>query len=275
VLAALDSQRFHRLNRYAWEGAFFLAVLIAAMAVVHRALREEADLRRRQEHFLAAVSHELKSPLASLRLSTETLSLRDPPPAKRGELVNRLLTDLGRLERMISNILDTSRLSSGQTKSVPSPLSLAEEVSAAVDEVREHAAECETTLATDVPDNLRIEADPEGVRTVLRNLLHNAIKATCGGGNVTVRAAALDGYVRLEVKDDGVGFPPGEASRLFEKFYRVEGDGRARMSGTGIGLYLVWRCAELDGASVDAKSGGSGRGAVFTVAWPMRTEAAS
>ena len=86
ALAQLDAERFHRLNRYAWEGAFFLAVLLAAMAVVYAALRRENLLRGRQEEFLAAASHELKSPLASLRLSVETIAMRDPPAPRRERL---------------------------------------------------------------------------------------------------------------------------------------------------------------------------------------------
>jgi signal transduction histidine kinase len=269
LVAQLDAERFHRLNRYAWEGAFFLGVLIAAMAVVYQALRDEAELRRRQENFLAAVSHELKSPLASLQLSVETLSLRDPPAERRAELIRRLLGDLARLERMIANILDTSRVSAAEVRTAPERMVLAEEVAAVFDEAREHAAEQQARLRAEVPAELLICADPEGVRTVLRNLVHNAIKATAGGGEVSVSAAGVDGRVRLEVRDDGVGFAPHEADRVFEKFYRIEGEGRARSGGgTGLGLYLVWRFVQLDGGSVRAESSGPGRGATFTVSWP-------
>lgn len=267
VLARLESARARRLNRYAWEGAFFLAVLLAAMAVVYRTLREQARLRHRQEDFLAAVSHELQSPLASVRLSVETLALRDPPAQRRAELVQRLLADLGRLQRMIANILDASRLAATETSSAPERVPLAEAVRAVVDELREQAAEQDVTLHTDVPDALAVWADPEGVRTVLRNLLHNGIRAAGGGQRVTVRASEADAVVRLEVRDDGAGFPPHEAARLFEKFYRVDGGSPARGSGTGLGLYLVSRYVELDGGHVTAESAGPGGGARFIVTW--------
>ncbi len=272
VLAQMHAERFHRLNRYAWEGAFFLAVLLASMAVVYRAVREEDDLRRRQEQFLAQVSHELKSPLASLRLSAETLSLRDPPAERRAELVQRLLADLGRLQRMIANLLDTSRLASPEMGSVAERVVLADEVSAVVAELRDLALEGATQVVADVPGELVVLADPEGVRTVLRNLLHNAIKATSGGGAVAVQANRHDGVVRLDVRDDGIGFPPNEAKKVFEKFYRVEGDPRTRPGGTGLGLYLVRRCVQLDGGTVTAESEGPGRGARFTVTWRTATE---
>lgn len=271
VLAGLQSDRYHRLNRYAWEGAFFLAVLLAAMAVVHRAVREEAKLRQRQENFLAAVSHELTSPLASLRLSAETLAMRDPPALRRAELVQRLLADLGRLQRMIVNILDTSRLSATEARTSPERVALSTVVSSVVEELRDAAAESEVRLSTNVPSSIVVWADPEGVRTVVRNLLHNAIRAASGGRQVDVLATDGNGHVRLEVHDDGVGFPPLEAAHLFKKFYRVNG-GRARSSGTGLGLYLVWRCVNLDGGRVTGESAGPGRGACFTVIWPAATE---
>lgn len=271
ALERLESDRFHRLNRYAWEGAFFLTVLLAAMAVVYRAVREEAELRRRQDNFLAAVSHELKSPLASLRLSAETLAMRDPPADRRAELVRRQLADLDRLQRMIANILDTSRLSAGEILAVPERVPLSDVMSAVVDELRDHAATSGAQLRVHVPTSLVVWADPSGVRTVVRNLLHNGIRAASGGGTVDVRATGENGHVRLEVRDDGVGFPPHEAARLFEKFYRVQ-DGGARAGGTGLGLYLVWRYVTLDGGRVTGSSAGPGQGACFTVTWRAAQE---
>jgi len=85
---------------------------------------------------------------------------------------------------------------------------------------------------------------------------------------VTVTSAPMNGRIRLEVRDNGIGFPPNEASQLFEKFYRVPDEGRERLPGTGLGLYLVRRCAELNGGSVAAVSAGPNKGAVFMVDWP-------
>lgn len=267
ALEQLERDRWHRLNRYAWEGAFFLAVLLAAMGVVYKALREEAELRRRQEQFLAAVSHEFKSPLASLRLSVETLSMRDPAPAERTELVRRILVELGRLDRMVANTLDTSRLASGGSAS-PERVTLADVTDEMLDELREFAHECGVHVVPAVDPALTVLADRDGVRTVVRNLVHNAIKASPRGGEVQVRGSAEGSEAVLEVRDNGVGFPPREAARLFEQFYRVEGDGRGRMQGTGLGLYLVERLATSAGGQVKAESAGTGEGATFTVRWP-------
>lgn len=268
VLVQLDAEQWHRLNRYWWEGAFFLVVLLGAMVVVYRALRDQAELHRRQEGFLATVSHELKSPLASMRLSAETLSLRDPPAQRRAELVERLLQDLARLERLIGNLLDTSRLSEPTIRTSPEALVVGEEVNAAVQEMAVQAAEHNTTVTTDIPEALAIYADRDAVRTVLRNLLHNAVRATAGG-SVVVSARVADGCAHVEVRDNGAGFDPALASRLFGKFYRPTGADRSQRGGTGLGLYLVRRYVELDGGTVGASSNGPGHGACFTVDWPL------
>lgn len=271
ALARLDADRFHRLNRYTWEGAFFLTVMFGAMAMVYMAMREEGALRRQQELFLAASTHELKSPLASMRLSAETLALRDPPPPRRSELVQRLLADLGRLDRTIANILDATRLSGGSVRSARETVHLGSEVQSAVRGLAPVAAEQGIAIAVDVADDLSIAADREGVQTIVRNLVDNAMKASRGlasGATIGVTGVAVNGTVRLDVRDGGIGFSPSEAGGLFTKFHRIENAGHERLPGTGLGLYLVRRCAELDGGSVEASSDGPGCGARFTVRWP-------
>lgn len=269
MLAQLDADRFHRMNRYAWEGTFFLLVLVAAMGVVYAALREEHALRRQQADFLAAASHELKSPLASLRLSAETLAMRDPAPPRRAELVGRLLSDIGRLDQMIANVLDASRLSRDHVRTTRERLALESVVVSVADELRPLADDCGVTVRVDVGAGLTIDADREGVRTIARNLIHNGIKAArASGGTVTVCARADAGRVTVRVEDDGIGFAPGESRGLFQKFHRIEANGHERLPGTGLGLFLVRRCAEIDGAEVSAESEGPGRGARFEVRWP-------
>jgi signal transduction histidine kinase len=269
MLAQLDTDRFHRLNRYAWEGTFFLAVLIGAMGVVYAALREEHSLRRQQDDFLAAASHEFKSPLASLRLSAETVALRDPAPARRAELVQRLLSDIGRLDQLIANVLDASRLSRDHVRASRERVDLAPLVASVADELRPLADDCAVNVRVDIGSGLCVDADPDGVRTIARNLIHNGIKAArSNSGTVNVRAGRDAKRVTIRVEDDGIGFAPDESRGLFQKFHRIEANGQERLPGTGLGLFLVRRCAEIDGAEVSASSDGPGRGARFEVRWP-------
>ena len=262
--------RSSHLNQYRWEGGFFLAVLAAGVLVLWGVLRREADLLSRQQNFLAAVSHELRSPLASLRLTTETLLLRDLAAADRRELLDRNLEDLRRLERMIGNLLETNRLEQAKVEPRREPVDLAEAVSLAFAELghRNDGGE-DLRIEVRIEDGLDLRADPVGLGTVLRNLIGNAIEsAQAAGTRVEVVARRLGSTVQLEVLDDGVGFAPADGRRLFEKFYRPGSELRRDKKGSGLGLYLVRSFVTLEGGEVEASSEGPGRGATFRVTWP-------
>ncbi|HVY66987.1 MAG TPA: HAMP domain-containing sensor histidine kinase [Gammaproteobacteria bacterium] len=261
-----------RVNRVLWEGGFFLLVLIGGMAVLTRAIRHDAELRRRQQNFLAAVSHEFKSPLASIQLAAETLVLRSRE-ADSQRLGRRILEDGERLLRMVDNLLDTTRLEEGRQKLVPQPTNVQAAATAAIAEVAERARLRDIAVTLDAPSDLTLDIDPAVLATALRNLLDNAVKA-CVAGNghaVTVRAAR-DGGVTIAVSDDGLGFPPEEAAMIFEKFHRVGDELRRTMPGTGLGLYIVKRLIELSGGTIEAQSLGSGEGATVTLRWPEKTQ---
>ena len=274
ALAELERAHARRLRQYAWEGGFFLLVLAACMAVIARTLREESRLRRRQQNFIASVTHELKSPLASLQLAAETIALRRPEGDALQRLVTRMRGDVRRLESMVAKILDTASLEAGRLELKRERLELARVVAEIADEFEDRARERGVEIARRVPLGLVVAADAVAARTVLRNLVDNALRATtaAGGGTITLAAREAGEQVELEVADSGVGFDPAEAPRLFEKFYRP-GDELLRTSrGTGLGLYLVRRLVELERGRVSAASDGPGRGARFTVAWPRAGE---
>jgi signal transduction histidine kinase len=270
ALLAMAEARRSRLSRYGWEGTFFLVVLLACMAVVWRTLREEAALHRRQENFIAAVSHEFKSPLASLQLSVDTIGMRHPEPARLTELTERMNADLARLESLVSEVLDTASLEAGRRALTKEEVALAAAAREVAEGLAERAAGAGVKIAVEVAEGLMVHADRIAVRTVLRNLLDNALTATAaaGGGRIELSAESHGREVRLRVVDTGVGFPPEEAANLFLKFYRVGDELRRNGSGTGLGLYIVSRLMELERGRVQAESAGPGHGAAFTVAWP-------
>lgn len=268
-LEALAADADSRINRYTWEGGFFLLVLLGGMTVLTRTIRYDAQLRTRQQNFLAAVSHELKSPLASIRLAAETL-IRRSGHDHTERLARRMLEDGERLLRMVENLLDTTRLEDGRIELKDEALDLSSAVTAEVARYLEPARSHGIGIHVDVSDDLRIAADPVAIETVLRNLLDNAIKACVAGQgkNVWVDAQADESVVRINVRDDGSGFSPEDAAMIFEKFYRLGDEMRRSTPGTGLGLYLVRGLAELSGARVSAASEGPGLGATVTVEWP-------
>ena len=271
ALAALADERSGRINRFMWEGGFFLAVLLGGMAVLTRTIRHDAELRRRQQNFLAAVSHEFKSPLASIQLASETLVMR----SREGDtqrLGRRILEDCERLLRMVDNLLDATRLEEGRHALAPTDLGLRSAAETAIAEVSERARLSSVTIALEVPGHLRLTIDPGLLETVLRNLLDNALKACVAGGGhaIALRGARSARGVELAVADDGIGFPPEDAAMIFEKFYRVGDELRRSMPGTGLGLYIVKRLVEQSGGTIAAQSAGPKRGATVTIRWPER-----
>jgi signal transduction histidine kinase len=274
VVEAFSEERFGRINRYAWEGGFFLLVLAAGVTVLTRAMRQDTALRRRQQNFVAAVSHELKSPVASMRLAAETLLYRDPPADGRRRIVGRLVQDIDRLETMVANILDTARIEEGELVLAPQRLSLVEVSTSVVEELRPRAEESGIALSSEGDPEVEIEIDEVALRSVLRNLIDNAIKASESqtGGRISVDVAREDGKARLDVSDDGIGFPPEQAEVLFEKFYRPGDEMQRPSRGSGLGLYLVRRFVELHRGEIHASSPGPGRGATFTIRWPLAGE---
>ncbi|MEL7059292.1 MAG: HAMP domain-containing sensor histidine kinase [Acidobacteriota bacterium] len=267
ALEKLEEERRAHISQYAWEGLFFLAVILAGMAVILRAVRREAQLRRWQTNFLSAVSHELKSPLASLQLAAETLEFRQADSHHRRRLVLRMLADVRRLNTTVTNVLDTDRLDRGALNSQSVQLVLADAVADAVAEQELRIDARDVEIEIDVGTEAMILADPVGVQTVLRNLLDNALKATEVGGRIILGARSDAHRVQLEIQDDGVGFPSGEAERLFEKFFRVGDELRRTQPGSGLGLYLARHLVELDGGSLTASSDGVGHGARFLATW--------
>lgn len=273
--AELADDLASRRRRYFWEGGFFVVVLGATVALIGVTLRQRTELLRRQQNFLAAVSHELKSPLASLKLSAETLILRDPDVDGRRKLADRMVQSIERLNTMVSNLLNAARLDKGQVQLEPERLVLAELAARTTAPLLELGAPSGATLEVDVPADLVVHADPTATQLVLVNLVDNALKSVrAQGGGVVRLSACRDGqHVKLTVADDGLGFEPAEAERLFDEFYRAGSELRRRTKGVGLGLHIARSFVALDGGTIRAHSDGPGAGATFTVWWPAVEEA--
>lgn len=268
---ALLNEAHRRINQYAWEGAFFLLALGACIFVIARALRAEARVIQEQDNFLALVSHQFKTPLASLQLSLETMAMRTLSPEQARTLIDRMLSDLGRMEAMVTQILESVRLERGRVDLRREPLDLGGAVTRVVAQFEERARKDNITMTTDIARGLYVLTDPLALDVVVRNLLENAIAAITpvGGGSITFVARRTESEIELSVKDSGVGFRPVDGMRLFEKFTRLHPGGGSSYYGTGLGLFIVRRLMQLAGGRVSAHSEGVGQGAQFILTWPI------
>jgi signal transduction histidine kinase len=239
--------------------------------VIFRALRAEARVRQEQDNFLALVSHQFKTPLASLQLSLETMALRPLSAEQSRTLIDRMLSDLGRMEAMVTQILESNRLERGRIDLRIEPIELGSAVGRVVANLEERAAKEKIAITAEIARGTYVMADPLALDVVVRNLLENAISAVTpvGGGSISLTARRVNGEVELSVRDTGVGFRPADGARLFEKFTRLHPGGGSSYFGTGLGLYIVRRLMQLAGGRVTAHSEGVGQGAQFVLVWPV------
>jgi signal transduction histidine kinase len=270
ALEDLDAAQSRHVNQYAWESGFFLVVQALAIAVLWRGLSSEAAIRKKQDNFLALVSHQFKTPIASLQLSIETMLRRPPTPDRFQQLTTRMLDDLRRMQNMVSKILDSARLDRGRVTMNKERLALAEAVRHVLSTLDDVARRENVTFDVQVAPSLEIRADAMAVDTVIRNLVENAMSAMTptGGGTITIKGSFTGDEAELEIKDTGIGFEPAQGPKLFEKFFRIDDHGGRDAAGTGLGLFIVQRFMHFESGHVRAHSDGPGKGASFTVSWP-------
>jgi signal transduction histidine kinase len=267
---SLLAEEQRRSKQYAWEGSFFLLALAACILVIARALRAEARVLQEQDDFLALVSHQFKTPLASLQLSLETMTLRTLAPEQAKILIDRMLADLSRMSLMVTQILESVRLERGRVDLRSEPVELAGAVARVVGSLEERARSQRIALTSEVGPALYVLADPLALDVIVRNILENALAAVSpvGGGTITVSARTTGREITLAVRDSGVGFRPADGTRLFEKFTRLHPGGGSSHYGTGLGLYIVARLMRLAQGRVKAESAGVGQGACISLTWP-------
>ncbi|HYW47289.1 MAG TPA: HAMP domain-containing sensor histidine kinase [Bryobacteraceae bacterium] len=230
-----------------------------------------AEIRRNAQHdaFINAVTHELKTPIASIRLYLETLQTRPLDEARRKEFYRIMLEDSDRLLTTIEQVLRTGRMGASHR------LNLSRfEIAGVIDECLARAR----GLHSLAPESLEYRPGPpatvvgdiEEVRAAVSNLVDNAVKYSGKTVKVTVDTANLEaGFVQVRVRDQGVGIPQTELKRLFKRFYRIPGPLASRIKGTGLGLYIVRSVAKRHGGRAWAESEGPGHGSTFVLQLPI------
>jgi two-component system phosphate regulon sensor histidine kinase PhoR len=235
-------------------------------------LSELQRLGRARRDFVANISHELRTPITSIRLLVDTLRGTAPVnAAARDELLEKISVETEALAQLAQELLDLAQIESGQTlvRMVSAPV--AQLVSGVTDRLGPQAKRKRQTITVDVPEGLVALADRDQVTRVLGNLVHNAIKFTPDEGRVWVKASELDGDILLEVGDSGRGIPPEDLPRVFERFFR--GDRSRASGGTGLGLAIAKHVVEAHGGRIWVESEGrAGRGAIFRFTLPAADE---
>jgi two-component system phosphate regulon sensor histidine kinase PhoR len=232
-------------------------------------LTQVRKLETVRRDFISNVSHELRTPLASLKALTETLqggALADPEAGPR--FLDRIHTEVDALTQMTQELLDLSRIESGQVQLNFESISPRKLIHSAADRMKAQVERANLKLDVKCEDGLpNIRADRGRLEQVLVNLIHNAVKFTKPGGRVSLGVEPVSGGVRCAVRDTGVGIPAESLSRIFERFYRV--DSSRTGSGTGLGLSISKHIVEAHGGKLWAESE-EGRGSTFFFFIPVK-----
>jgi signal transduction histidine kinase len=251
-------------------GIVVVALIIAGLIVYTVFL--VLEIRRNEEHdsFINSVTHELKTPIASIRLYLETLLARPVSEEQRRHFYTIMLADADRLHDTVDQVLRAS-VARERTSTAMTTLDIASLVRECVElaVVRHHLPDGAIRFDSHPLTPLLVRGDAQGLRTVVSNLLDNAVKYSGAEVHAVVSVAApAPGTVWIRVQDRGVGIPKKQLKRIFNRFYRVQMPRLKQVKGTGLGLYIVRSIARAHGGRVFANSEGEGRGATFTVELP-------
>jgi len=251
---------------------FFVAIIVG---IVLNTIFLVHEIRRNEQHdgFINAVTHELKTPIASIRLYLETLQTRDVDDSRRKEFYSIMLADTDRLLRTVEQVLDAGRTGQRRRQIARSVIDLGAVVQECLQTVQTQLNRTDGTIqySERLADDARplVLGDHDELRAAVSNLVDNAVKYSPEPRRVSVEVAAYDEKrVAVRVTDSGIGIPRGQLKRVFKRFYRIPARVKLQVKGSGLGLFIVRSVVERHGGRVFAESGGEGMGSTFTIVLP-------
>jgi signal transduction histidine kinase/ActR/RegA family two-component response regulator len=233
----------------------------------------EAALRkadRRKDEFLATLAHELRNPLAPIRNGLQILRMRPDDPVARAEAQKIMERQLGQMVRLVDDLLDVSRITTGKIAITPAPVDLRAIVRSAIDTARPAVDALSHHLEVDVPpEPVPVLGDATRLAQVVANLLNNAAKYTPPRGHIRLALDTEGASARIVVTDDGIGIAPDMREAIFDMFVQADSSIERAQAGLGVGLSLARRLVELHGGRLAVASDGPGKGSAFTVTLPL------
>jgi len=279
ILGATDPVRSARdVSTLRWVvyflGSLLFLLLIAGLVLIVVLLLREVRLNERQSNFISAVTHELKTPVASLKLYLDTLLLRDLPESRREDFYRTMRQDLDRLNATINNVLNAAMYTDRPVVD-PHPLDLAKLVRRCIDLTGTRHQLPAGAIRFNGPDLLMVRGDVPALETAVLNLLDNAVKYSKERVEVEVEVGTNGaGQAHVRVRDHGIGLSRAHLRFIFNRFYRIGSEVRRSRTGTGLGLFIVRSVVKSHGGTVSADSPGPDRGSTFTVTLPGLLETA-
>lgn len=246
-------------------GTLFFVLIVLGLVVLCAWLIREMRLNERQQSFVDAVTHEMKTPLTSLGLYIDTLGRHDLDQGHRSQFLGRMREDVQRLEHTLDQVLSAARADAGVRGARRDPVDLGVLLRRCVDEIRERHGLPDESVRLDA-ERAVVRGDEAELGLVFRNLLENAVKYSERPVAVRVQIRSSgERRVAVEIADRGIGIPPRELRRIFDRFYRAGRDVQRKAVGLGLGLFIVRGLVRRQGGRVTARSEGSGQGSSFVV----------
>ena len=261
-LQKINDQHKRNKSKYTGEGSIFFLLILVGAAFVFRSVRRQFRLQQQQQNFMMAVTHELKTPIAVMKLNLETLQKYNLDPEKQKKLIRTTLDETGRLNFLTNNILVSSQLEGGGYHTAKEELDLSNLLKDCILDFRNRFPD--RIFNQDIESDADVKGDALLLQMMINNLLENALKYS---GKETPVFASLKKYrsgIELQVKDEGPGIPDDEKTRIFSKFYRIGNEATRKTQGTGLGLYLCLKIARDHNADISVTDNIPG-GSNFTV----------
>jgi len=247
------------------EGSVFAFVFIVGAVSLHKAIKKERRLQHQKKNFLLSVTHELKSPLASIKLLLQTIQKRDLTKQQIQDFIGKSLLDIERLDDMVENMLLASKIDNRSYTFPKANFNLSALVDNVVNRLQLNKCDInEQLINAEIEPKIEITGDRFALTSVVTNLIENAIKYSNPCEVVDVKLYSKDGKVYFEVADHGIGIADIEKARIFDRFYRVGSEETRNTKGTGLGLYIVKEVLDKHQASIKVKDN-EPSGSIFEV----------
>lgn len=264
-LASIQDKRSSRTKQYLGEGGTFLLVILIGAFVVYSSFRRSIRLSKQQNNFMLSVTHELKSPIAAMKLNLQTLERHNLDKDKKELLVDRCVKEANRLNDLCNNMLLASQMEGGQYKRSRESFSFTELVE---DSLKDYDHRYPNRISADTLPEYNLTGDRVLIQMAVNNLLENAIKYTPKDKPVTVTMEERNNYISLQVADLGQGIPEEEKAKIFNKFYRIGSEETRKSKGTGLGLYLTAKIVRQHKGKISVKDN-QPNGAIFDISFPI------
>lgn len=248
------------------EACVFVITLLAGLWFINQGYSREVKANQQGRNFLLSITHELKSPIASIRLVLETLMKRELPKEKADRLADSALKENERLLELVENLLLSAKLETAYQPNFE-PLNLAEIIEDQLEKLAHRHPEAHLSLKT-TDDLPFLKLDKSGVISIVTNLLENAVKYSESPANIEVRLKMEMSHVVMEIADQGPGIPDKEKKRIFEKFYRIGSEETRQTKGTGLGLYIVRQIVKAHNGEISVLDN-TPKGSVFRIELPL------